>query len=56
MKTNAPYQALDLANLAAYMSVVALSDDDGLTAEARMELIDAVADTIVLMVTSNAEH
>ena len=56
MKTNAPYQALDLANLAAYMSVVALSDDDGMTAEARMELIDAVADTIVLMVTSNAEH
>ena len=56
MKTNAPYQALDLANLAAYMSVVALSDEDGMTAEARMELIDAVADTIGLMVTSNAEH
>ena len=56
MKTNAPYQALDLANLAAYMSVVALSDEDGMTAEARMELIDAVADTISLMVTSNAEH
>ena len=56
MKTNAPYQSLDLANLAAYMSVVALSDEDGMTAEARMELIDAVADTISLMVTSNAEH
>ena len=56
MKTNAPYQALDLANLAAYMGAVSLSDEDGLTAEARMELIDAVAYSIVRMVTSNSEH
>ena len=56
MKTNAPYKALELANQAAYMSVVALSKDAGMTAEARMELIDAVADSIVRMVTSNTEH
>ena len=56
MKTNAPYKALELANQAAYMSAVALSKDDGMTAEARMELIDAVAYSIVRMATSNAEH
>ena len=56
MKTNAPYQAQELANLAAYMRAVALAKDAGMTAEARMERIDAVAYSIVRMVTSNAEH
>ena len=56
MKTNAPYQARELANQAAYMGAVALSEDAGMTAEERMELIDALANSIVRMVTSNAEH
>ena len=56
MKTNVPYKAQELANQAAYMGAVALSDEDAMTAEVRMALIDAVADTIVLVVTSNAEH
>ena len=56
MKTNAPYQARELADQAAYMGAVALSEDAGMTAEARMELIDALADNIVRMVNSNTEH
>ena len=56
MKTNAPYQAQELANQAAFMRAVALAKDAGMTAEARMELIDAVADSIAKMATINAEH
>ena len=56
MKTNAPYQARELADQAAYMGAVALSEDAGMTAEARMELIDALADNIAKMAASNAEH
>lgn len=56
MKTNAPYQAQELANHAAFMGAVALAEDAGMTAEERMELIDAMADSIAKMATSNAEH
>ena len=56
MKTNAPYQARELANQAAFMGAVALSEDAGMTAEARMELIDVLADNIAKMAASNAEH
>ena len=56
MKTNAPYQARELADQAAFMRVVATTDGAEMTAKARMELIDAVAVSIVRMVNSNTEH
>lgn len=56
MKTNAPYQAQELANHAAFMCAVALAKDAVMTAEERMELIDALADSIAKMATANAEH
>lgn len=56
MKTNAPYKAQELANQATFMGAVALSQDAGMTAEERMELIDAMADSIAKMATANAEH
>ena len=56
MKTNAPYQARELADQAAFMRVVAITDGAEMTAKARMELIDAVAVSIVKMINSNAEH
>lgn len=56
MKTNAPYQAQELANHAAFMRAVALAKDAGMSAEERMEMIDAVADSIAKMATANAEH
>ena len=56
MKTNAPYQARELADQAAFMRVIALTDGAEMTAKARMELIDAVAVSIVRMINSNTEH
>ena len=56
MKTNAPYQAQELAKQAAFMRTVALTEGAGMTAKARIELIDAVAASMIRMVTSNTEH
>ena len=56
MKTNAPYQVQELAKQAVFMRVVATTDGAEMTAKARMELIDAVAVSMIRMVTSNAEH
>ena len=56
MKTNAPYQVRELANQAAFMRVIALTEGAGMTAKARIELIDAVAVSIVRMINSNTEH
>lgn len=56
MKTNAPYKAQELANQAAYMRAVAMSDDAGLSAEARMEVVVAIAASIIRMVVANTEH
>ena len=56
MKTNAPYQAQELANHAAFMCAVALAEDAGMSETERMELIDAIADSIAKMATANAEH
>lgn len=56
MKTNAPYQAQELANHAAFMGTVALAEDAVKTPKERMELIDALADNIAKMATTNAEH
>ena len=56
MKTNAPYQVRELADQAAYMGAVATTDGAEMTAKARIELIDALADNIAKMAASNAEH
>ena len=56
MKTNAPYQVQELAKQAVFMRVVAITDGAEMTAKARMELIDAVAVSMIRMVTSNTEH
>ena len=56
MKTNAPYQVQELAKQAVFMRVIALTDGAEMTAKARMELIDAVAVSMIRMVNSNTEH
>ena len=56
MKTNAPYQVRELANQAAFMRVIALTEGAEMTAKARIELIDAVAVSMIRMVTANTEH
>ena len=38
------------------MRAVALAKDAGMTTNERMEMIDAVADSIAKMATTNAEH
>ena len=56
MKTNAPYQVRELAKQAVFMRVVATTDGAEMTAKARIELIDAVAVSMIRMVNSNTEH
>ena len=56
MKTNAPYQVQELAKQAVFMRVVATTDGAEMTAKARMELIDAVAVSMIKMINSNTEH
>ena len=56
MKTNAPYQVRELAKQAVFMRVVATTDGAEMTAKARIELIDAVAVSMIRMINSNTEH